>query len=399
MWRKTLPTCNASEEQEMIRTTSKLAPIPLVDLQTQSREIKEDVLRRMGDVMDGARYIMGKEVTEFEDQFADYCGADHCVGMANGTEAIHMALRALDIGPGDEVITAGNSFAATAFAIAYAGAQAVFVDVDATDFNIDVTQIEAAITERTKAIIPVHLYGQPARMAEIIEIARRHGLKVVEDSAQGHGAEINGKRCGSFGDIGCFSFYPGKNLGAFGDGGATVTSDPDLAERLQLLRNYGQKKKNRHDVLGYNCRLDTLQACVLLSKMERIEKWTEQRRIVADWYREELGNADLILPHAHSDCRHVYHLFVARTPHRDQLISGLAEQDIFAGVHYPNPLNTINAFVDAPTVPMGLPVCQRLANEIVSLPMFPEMTRAQVARVAQATREILSHEEVRYERV
>ncbi|MGI9470278.1 MAG: DegT/DnrJ/EryC1/StrS family aminotransferase [Rubripirellula sp.] len=377
--------------------TSKMAPIPLVDLQTQSRAIKEDVLRRMGDVIDGARYILGKEVQEFEARFADYCGTDHCVGMANGTEAIHMALRALNIGAGDEVITAGNSFAATAFAIAYAGADAVFVDVDPNDFNIDVTLIEQAITERTKAIIPVHLYGQPARMEELMEIARRHGLKVIEDSAQGHGGELNGQRCGSFGDIGCFSFYPGKNLGAFGDGGATVTNDPALAERLQLLRNYGQKQKNRHDMLGYNCRLDTMQACVLLSKMDHIEKWTEQRRTVADWYREELADADLRLPAAHGDSRHVYHLFVARTPHRDEMIASLAEQNIFCGVHYPNPLSTSQPFIDAPSIPMGLPVCTQLAKEIVSLPMYPEMTRDQVVRVACSVRQVLSQKEVSYE--
>ena len=243
-------------------------PIPLVDLKTQSRSIKADVLRRMGDVIEDARYILGKEVADFEQQFAQYCDASFCVGMANGTEAIHLALRALDIGPGDEVITAGNSFAATAFAIAYAGAQAVFVDIDPDDFNIDTSLIESAISEKTKAIIPVHLFGQPARMKEIMEIARKHDLRVIEDAAQAHGAELVGQRCGSFGDIGCFSFYPGKNLGAFGDGGAVVTSDPELAERLRLLRNYGQKQKNQHDTLGFNCRLDTLQACVLLAKMQ-----------------------------------------------------------------------------------------------------------------------------------
>ncbi|MDC0287881.1 DegT/DnrJ/EryC1/StrS family aminotransferase [Rubripirellula sp.] len=372
-----------------METKVKQELIPLVDLKSQSRSIKQDVLRRMEAVIDDARYILGQEVADFEAQFAEYCGTSHCVGMANGTEAIHMALRALDIGPGDEVITAGNSFAATAFAIAYAGAEAVFVDIDPRDFNLDASLIESAITDKTKAIIPVHLFGQPARMKEIMEIARRHDLKVIEDSAQAHGAELDGQRCGSFGDIGCFSFYPGKNLGAFGDGGAVVTNDPELAERLRLLRNYGQKQKNRHDTLGFNCRLDTLQACVLLSKMQHIEKWTEQRRQVAAWYREELKDADLLLPQAHEDSRHVYHLFVIRTRQRERLMASLAEQNIHTGIHYPNPLSTAGSFQDAPTIPMGLPVCTEVANEIVSLPMFPEMTREQVQRVALSTKKLL----------
>lgn len=378
------------ERQLMIRE-SETAPIPLVDLQTQSRVIRDDVLRRMGDVIDGARYILGKEVQEFEEQFAAYCDTNHCVGLANGTEAIHLALRALDIGRGDEVITAGNSFAATAFAIAHAGADAVFVDIDPSDFNIDVTLIESAITERTKAIIPVHLYGQPARMKEIREIADLYGLKIIEDSAQGHGAEIDGRRCGSFGDIGCFSFYPGKNLGAFGDGGAVVTNNTELAEKLRLLRNYGQEQKNRHDLLGFNSRLDTLQACVLLSKMQHIENWTELRRGVAAWYREALADVDLVLPEERDDVRHVYHLFVVRSPRRDELIASLAEKNISCGIHYPNPLCAARPFVDAPTIPLGLPVCSEVANEIVSLPMYPEMGRDQVSRIADAVREF-AHE-------
>lgn len=363
---------------------STLPPIPLVDLQTQSRLIKEDVLRRIGDVIDGARYILGSEVDEFEAEFASYCNVEHCIGMANGTEAIHMALRALDIGPGDEVITAGNSFAATAFAIAHAGANAVFVDIDPADFNIDVSQVENAISDKTKAIIPVHLFGQPARMREILAIARRHGLKVIEDAAQAHGAELEGQRCGSFGDIGCFSFYPGKNLGAFGDGGATVTNDPELADKLRLLRNYGQKVKNRHDFLGFNSRLDTIQACVLLAKMNHIKHWTDQRRTVAQWYREGLAGTDVLLPQERIDVRHVYHLFVIRTPHREKLMKALASKGIATGIHYPNPLCTAQPFEDSATFPNGLPVCKAVADEIVSLPIYPEMTRDQVSQVSDA---------------
>ncbi len=363
--------------------------IPLVDLATQSAHIKEEVLARIGRVIDKANYILGEEVAQFEAEFAHYCGVEHGVGVANGTDAIHMALRALDIGPGDEVITAANSFAATALAIAYSGATPVLVDVCSDDFNIDPSMIEQAITPKTKAIIPVHLYGQPARMDEILAIARKHGLKVIEDSAQGHGGELNGTRCGAFGEIGCFSFYPGKNLGAFGDAGACVTSDPQLAEKLRLLRNYGQVVKNRHDLLGFNCRLDTVQACVLLTKMQYIEQWTEQRRQVAQWYHQELSGSELQLPIEREGARHVYHLFVIRHPERDRLMQFLAERQIFCGIHYPNPLPTAQPFSDARTLPEGVPIATRLSQEILSLPLYPEMTRQHVATVAQAVAEFI----------
>ncbi len=361
--------------------------IPLVDLATQSQKIRDEVLQRMARVIDAGRYILGLEVEEFEHAFANYCQVAHCVGVANGTDALHLALRALNIGQGDEVITVGNSFAATAFAIAYTGARAVFVDIDSKTFNIDPNLIEEAITPATKAIIPVHLYGQPAPMQEILEIARRHGLRVVEDCAQSHGAEIDGKRCGSFGDIGCFSFYPGKNLGAFGDGGAVTTNDATLAERLNLLRNYGQRVKNRHDLLGYNCRLDTLQACVLLTKMQYIENWTEQRRQIARWYADELADTPLVLPQEQTGYRHVYHLYVARHPRRDALLAHLAKHKIYGGIHYPNPLFKAQPFEGSTTIPWDLPVCSKFANEIISLPMYPEMTREHVRRVSESVRQ------------
>jgi dTDP-4-amino-4,6-dideoxygalactose transaminase len=361
-------------------------PIPLVDLATQSQQIRDEVLQRMSKVIDAGRYILGEEVEQFEHEFARYCQVRHCVGVANGTDAIHLALRALEIGHGDEVITVGNSYVATAFAIAYTGASTVLVDIDPNDFNINVDLIEAAITPRTRAIIPVHLFGQPARMLEIGDIARRHNLRIVEDCAQSHGAEINGKRCGSFGDIGCFSFYPGKNLGAFGDGGGVTTNNTELANRLMLLRNYGQKIKNQHDMLGFNCRLDTLQACVLLTKMAYIEGWTEQRRQVSRWYAEELADTELVLPMERVDVRHVYHLYVVRHPKRDELIRHLADRKIFCGIHYPNPLSLAQPFVGSTTVPHGLPVCSQFANEIVSLPMYPEMTREHVSRIGDAIR-------------
>ena len=360
--------------------------IPLIDLQAQSRAIREEVLESVAEVVDSCAFILGPQVAEFEGKFAEYCQADHCVGLANGTEALHMALRALDVGPGDEVITAGNSFAATAFAIAYVGAKAVFVDIDPEDYNLDVGLLEQAISEKTKAIIPVHLYGQPARMNEILEIAKRHNLKVVEDSAQAHGAEIDGKRCGSFGDIACFSFYPGKNLGAYGDGGACVTNDAALAEKLRLLRNYGQKVKNRHDMLAYNCRLDTMQAAVLNVKMKYIEQWTDDRAQVAQWYREELQGIDIVLPTHHQNMRHAYHLFIVRHPKRDEILEKLKEDNIFGGIHYPHPLVEAQPFVDSSCFPVGLPVATNYAKQILSLPMYPEMTRDQVKFVAEKLR-------------
>ena len=360
--------------------------IPLVDLAAQAKAIHDDVVDAVSRVLHSAQFILGPEVEEFEEQFADYCQVRHALGVANGTEALHMALRALDIGPGDEVITAGNSFAASAFAIAYSGATAVLVDVDPLDFNIDVNLIEEAITPRTKAIIPVHLYGQPARIREIQEIAQRYQLKIIEDAAQAHGAEVDGQRVGSFGDLACFSFYPGKNLGAYGDGGAVVTSDAKLAERVRLLRNYGQSKKNVHSMLGYNCRLDTMQAAILLVKMRWIEKWTEQRRQVAAWYREQLADLPLVLPFEHADARHVYHLFVVRHTERDRLMQELSEQHIYCGIHYPHPLNAADPMKSARTVPDGLPMCSRVAGEILSLPIYPELTEEQVLRIVEALR-------------
>lgn len=369
-------------------TDSQQQPaIPLVDLATQSQHIRDEVLQRMARVIDAGRYILGLEVEEFERMFAEYCGTSYCLGVANGTDALHLALRALEVGQGDEVITVGNSFAATAFAIAYTGATPVFVDIDPQTYNMDPNLIEEAISSRTRAILPVHLYGHPAPMLEIMEIASRHGLRVVEDCAQSHGAEINGRRCGSFGDIGCFSFYPGKNLGAFGDGGGVTTRDKTLFEKLQLLRNYGQRVKNRHDLLGFNCRLDTLQACVLITKMQYIESWTESRRRVAGWYAKALEDTELVLPTEAAGARHVYHLYVVRHPQRDDLLSHLAHNKIYGGIHYPNPLFKAQPFLGTTTIPWDLPLCSQYAREILSLPMYPEMTEEHVDRVAMAIRQ------------
>ena len=358
--------------------------IPFVDLAGQCEELAPEVIPAIESVIRRAAFILGDEVHEFEEKFADFCDANYCVGVASGTEAIHLALRAVGVGPGDEVITAGNSFVATTYAISHAGAMPVLVDVNASDHNINVELIERAITTRTKAIVPVHLYGQPANMDAIKQIADKHGLKIVEDSAQAHGAELGGKRMGSIGDAGCFSFYPGKNLGAFGDGGAVTTNDPEIADRLRLLRNYGQKQKNVHSVMAFNSRLDTIQAAVLLVKLPYLDDWNNQRRHAAELYHQYLEDSELILPVENDNCRHVYHLFVAKHEQRDQLVAYLKEQKIFCGIHYPMPLHHAEPYTTVRSIPRNLPVSTELAGKIFSLPMFPGITEEQIHRVSDA---------------
>lgn len=361
--------------------------IPLVELAGQYRMLRDEILPAMDGVMSQAQFILGEDVTRFEEEFAAYCGARHCVGVASGLDALQLALRAVGVGPGDEVITAANTFIASALAITHAGATPVLADVRADDFNLDPEAVERAITPRTKAILPVHLYGQPARMDEIMDIARRHGLKVVEDACQAHGARYGAARAGAMGDAGCFSFYPGKNLGAYGDGGAVVTDDPQVAERLRLDRNYGSRVKYIHESAGHNSRLDTLQAAVLRIKLRRLDEWNARRRALADLYRELLADADVLLPVEMRGVEHVHHLFVIRHPERDRLLAELHARGIGAGVHYPVPIHEQAPYADIRTVPDGAPVATALSREILSLPLYPEMTEAQVAEVAEAVRE------------
>lgn len=360
--------------------------IPFVDLAGQSNALADEIMPAIENVIRRAAFILGDEVQEFEDKFADYCDTDYCVSVASGTEALHLALRAVGVGPGDEVITAGNSFVATTYAITHAGATPVLVDINAADHNIDIDLIERAITNRTKAIVPVHLFGQPSDMVVIQEVAEKHGLKIVEDACQSHGSEYNGKRAGSFGNAGCFSFYPGKNLGAFGDGGAIVTNDAEVAVKIKLLRNYGQREKNVHSMLAFNSRLDTIQAAILLVKLPYLDDWNNQRRKAAGLYCEHLKDSDLILPVENEGNRHVYHLFVAKHDQRDELVAHLKSQDISCGVHYPLPLHHAEPYGAVRTIPRDLPVCSELANKIISLPMFPGITEEQVSRVAEAVK-------------
>ncbi len=363
--------------------------VPLVDLKSQFESLRDDIFPAMEAIMHDGRFILGREVEEFEACFADYCEARHCVGVASGTDALHLALRAIGVGPGDEVITVGNSFVATPFAIVHTGASPVFVDVDPNDYTIDVNLIESAISAKTKAIVPVHLYGQPARMDAMMDIARRHGLRIVEDACQAHGARYGDARVGTIGDAGCFSFYPGKNLGAYGDGGAIVTNDDAIASQIRQLRNYGQVSKNVHAMVGYNSRLDTLQAAVLLAKLPHLDQWNDRRRKVAELYDRLLQDTPLLLPTERLEVSHVFHLYVVRAPDRDTLVEKLRERGVFAGVHYPTPLNQMPPFAGARTCPEGLPVCCEISKEILSLPVFPEMTNAQVEYVSAALRGIL----------
>jgi len=357
--------------------------IPFVDLAGQFEEINQEVMHSVEQVMRGARFILGSEVPQFEAEFARFCGVPHCVSVANGTDALHLALRALDIGPGDEVITAANSFIATAIGIQSVGATPVFVDVNPQDSNLDVQYLEAALTPRTKAVLPVHLYGQTADMDPILEFAARHGLVVVEDACQAHGAKYHGRSAGTFGDAACFSFYPGKNLGAYGDGGAVVTRRDDVAEKLQLLRNYGQRQKNEFACLGYNSRLDTVQAAVLLVKLRYLAQGNEARRISAGLYGELLADTDVVLPQEMPDRQHVYHLFVVQHDDRDGLLRHLTAQGIQCGIHYPTPIPHTLPFRGARMVPDGVPVATELSQRILSLPMCPRLTAEQIKRVAE----------------
>lgn len=355
--------------------------VPLVDLVIQYKSIREEILPALEKVMSKGAFILGEELGLFEEEFARYCGAAHCVGVGSGTDALFLALRALGIGAGDEVLLPANTFVATAFAISFTGATPVFVDVDRRDYNIDVTLIESAITDKTKAIIPVHLYGQPAEMDEIVRLAQKNNLRVIEDACQAHGARYGDRPVGAIGDVGCFSFYPGKNLGAYGDGGVIVTNRADLADKIRQLRNYAQKEKNIHPVLGYNSRLDSLQAAILRVKLRHLEGWTENRRSAARLYSERLSEKGIGIPTEKPGCRHVYHLYVIRHDFRDELIRTLREKGIYCGIHYPIPLPRQEPYRQAMTIPQGVPVATELSGKILSLPMFPELTREQIEYV------------------
>jgi dTDP-4-amino-4,6-dideoxygalactose transaminase len=359
--------------------------VPFVDLNAQYATIKDEIDRAIQEVLDTTSFVGGEAVTTFERSFASYCDAKHAVGVANGTDALQLSLRAIEVGPGDEVITVAHTFIATAAAISAVGAIPVFVDIDPYSYTIDVSQIEAAITQQTKAIVPVHLYGQPADMRPILEIAQKHSLYVIEDAAQAHGAEYGGKRVGSLGHIACFSFYPGKNLGAYGDGGAITTNESWIAERIMRLRDHGRVSKYEHSIVGFNSRLDTLQAAILNIKLRHLDRWNRQRQSSAIHYDTELSSVGISTPSCRSGSTHVYHLYVVETDNRDALQSRLAERGISSGVHYPIPLHLQPAFVHLGYRTGDFPNSERASQRVLSLPMFPEITRHQIKWVVAAS--------------
>lgn len=352
--------------------------VPFVDLQGQYGALREEILAGIERVMTRSAFILGDEVETFERSFADFCGAQECVGVASGCDALLLALRAFGIGRGDEVITATNTFIATALAISACGARPVLVDCLEDSQLIDPAHIRGAITPRTRAIIPVHLYGQSADMDAIAEIARDRNLAVIEDAAQAHGAAHRGRMCGTIGDAGCFSFYPGKNLGAYGDGGAIVTNRPELAQWLRIVRNYGQSKKYHHDVIGWNSRLDTIQAAVLLAKLPHLHGWNDARRRTADRYRQRLRDTPVVLPVESAGNRHVYHLYVVRTERRDELLAHLERNQISCGIHYPIPIHLQTSYAPLGYSRGSFPIAERAAKSALSLPMFPEITAEHV---------------------
>ena len=357
--------------------------INFVDLQRQYRSIKSEIDEGIFRVLENTSFILGPEVSRFEGNFAAYCGVQHAVGVNSGTSALFLALSAFDIGRGDEVITAANTFVATVEAIIYTGATPVLIDIDEDTYNMDPDKIEAAITERTKAIMPVHLYGQPAEMDRIMDIAAARGLMVIEDAAQAHGAKYRGARTGSFGKCGCFSFYPGKNLGAYGEGGAIVTDDGELAEKLRMLRDHGQAKKYQHQVVGYNMRLEGFQGAVLDVKLRKLDEWNSARRNNAALYSSQLAESEVITPKAPEHVEPVYHLYIIRTKKRDELQAHLQSKSIATGLHYPIPIHLQEGYTHLGYREGDFPVTERCAAEILSLPMFAELTGEEIAEVAR----------------
>ncbi|HKP35550.1 MAG TPA: DegT/DnrJ/EryC1/StrS family aminotransferase [Pyrinomonadaceae bacterium] len=364
---------------------SQIGPdrVPFVDLAAQYQSIRNEIDSAIARVIENTSFILGPEVEAFERAFAEYVSARFCVGLNSGTAALHLALLAAGIGAGDEVIVPANSFFATAEAVSVVGSTPIFVDADATSYTIDSGKIEKAITPRTRAIIPVHLYGQPADLDPVFEIARRHNLLVVEDAAQAHGAEYKGRRVGALGDVGCFSFYPGKNLGAYGEGGAIVTNDEKLAHRVRLLRDHGSAQKYRHDIVGYNFRLEGIQAAVLNVKLKHLDRWNDLRRRHAARYTELLTDAKLILPTEMAYARHVYHLYVVQSDARDQLQKQLADAGIQTGIHYPIPIHLQPAYASLGHKSGDFPEAERQADRVLSLPMFAELTDEQIKSVAR----------------
>jgi dTDP-4-amino-4,6-dideoxygalactose transaminase len=375
-----------------MQTLNTTMTVPFVDLKAQYDSIKAEIDAAMAAVIADTAFVGGPFVKKFEEDFARYCGVKHCVGVANGTDAIAIALRALGIGPGDEVITVANSFVATSEAIRMAGAQVVFVDIDPLTYTIDVNRLAEKITPKTKAIVPVHLYGQPADMDPINALARKHNLRVIGDAAQAHGALYKGQPISKLADITCFSFYPGKNLGAYGDAGALVTDNQTWAVDARMFANHGRTKKYDHDLEGINSRLDGIQAAILGAKLPHLDDWTEARRQNARRYNEALAGSGVVTPGELDDVRAVYHLYVVRVPNgrREGLQEHLKANGISTGIHYPIALPYLNAYRHLGHTADDFPLSLKASGEILSLPMFPELTEEQIWYTAQKIKEYLA---------
>ncbi|MBA7508997.1 dTDP-3-amino-3,4,6-trideoxy-alpha-D-glucose transaminase [subsurface metagenome] len=367
--------------------------IPFVDLKKQYHSIKEEILETVGNVMENSAFIGGSFVEKFESDFAEFCGTKYCIGVGNGTDAIFIALKILGIGPDDEVITVANSFIATSEAISLTGAKVVFCDVSEDTRNIDPDLIADKITGKTRAIVPVHLYGQPANMDEIMNIAKKYNLFVVEDAAQAHGARYKGKIIGTIGDVGCFSFYPGKNLGAYGDGGAIITDNSQLAKKMRMYANHGRTKKYDHEFEGINSRLDGIQAAILNVKLKYLKEWSVKRNNNAKIYNIKLKvMEDVITPRIQTDREHIFHLYVIQSRKRDDLREYLSKNGISTGIHYPIALPNLIAYKYLKYAPDDFPISSKLQNEILSLPMYPELTEEEIDYVVYKIKEFYNKE-------
>jgi dTDP-4-amino-4,6-dideoxygalactose transaminase len=359
-------------------------PIPYFDLPAQIRSLRKDLDTAIGRTLDNCSFCLGPDVAQFEKDFADYVGAEHCVGFNSGTSALHVAMIMLGIGPGDEVVTTPFTFVATSWAISYVGAKPVFVDIDDTTFNINPKLVEIAITSRTKALMPVHLYGHPFDIDPLLEIANRKKLPLVEDAAQAHGATYNGKPIGTFGAMSCFSFYPGKNLGACGEGGALVTNNKNLDARARALREHGSTVRYYHDEVGYNYRMEGIQGAVLCVKLKHLAKWTERRRAIAKIYSDLLSDTPLQLPREAACTQSAWHLYVVRHARRDELKKHLEANGVGCALHYPLPLHLQKCYASLGYKAGDFPIAEKAARECLSLPIYPELTDCQIQRVADA---------------
>ena len=373
----------------VLAPSARRVQVPLGDLKAQYAQLKGEILASLDEVAASTAYVLGPKVAAFERDFAAYAGAKHCVGVNSGTSALHLALICAGVGAGDEVISVPMTFIATSWAISYAGAKPVYVDVDPDTATMDVTQVERHITAKTKALLPVHLYGQPADMDALLDLSQKHGIPIVEDVAQAHGASYRGRKVGTMGQSGCFSFYPGKNLGAYGEAGAVVTDDDAIAARLRRLRDHAQEVRYRHDEIGFNYRMDGFQGAVLGIKLKHLEGWTNARIALAERYLDLLADMPLGLPVRRDDRRHVWHLFVARHLQRDRIRDGMEKLGVQTGLHYPIPLHLQKAYKHLGHAEGDFPVAERIGRECFTLPLFPEMTGEQQAAVVAALAEAL----------